>query len=67
MAWVVETIAQAGGIVLSFDAANAFNTISRAAALKAVAAEAPPLFPYVRRVYGSSSTPSLGPVFYPVP
>ena len=59
MACVVETIAQAGGIVLSLDAANAFNTISWAAVLKAVAAEAPALFPYVCRVYGSSSTPWL--------
>ena len=64
VACLVETIAQADGVLLSLDARNAFNSISRAAVIRETAAHLPQLYPYVSRVYGSGRTARL---LYAVP
>jgi hypothetical protein len=60
---VVATTAQmlhdAGGIVLSTDGTNAFNSLSRSAMYRAVAKHMPSLYAYLLMLYGPDMQPAL--------
>jgi hypothetical protein len=60
---IVSTTAQllcdSGGLVLTVDGTNAFNSLSRAAILTAVAERLPGLYSYVVMLYGADSIPDL--------
>lgn len=60
---IVATTAQllhdAGGILLSIDGANAFNSLSRCAMYRGVAKHMPALYPYVVAMYGPAAEPAL--------
>ena len=59
VAAMAQLVHQAGGTMLAIDGRNAFNAVSRTQVLKCVAKHLPDLYPYVVRMYGSASTPSL--------
>jgi hypothetical protein len=59
VALAAQLVYEAGGVLLAIDGTNAFNSLSRAAVLRAVANLTPDLYPYVEHLYGPASVPFL--------
>ena len=59
VAATTQLLHDAGGILLSIDGANAFNTLSRCAMYRGVAKHMPALYAYLVAVYGPAAEPAL--------
>ena len=59
VATTVQMLHDSGGIILSTDGSNAFNSLSRSAMYRAVAEHFPSLYAYLIMLYGSDMQPAL--------